>query len=200
MRSDVKAVVLSGGKSERIGDNKSFLSIESSFLLDVVVRRLRLVFSDIYIVTNRPSIYEGLNAICLADIFTEKGPLGGIYTALELIDANYIFVFACDMPFLNTQLITFMMEKIDKRYDVIVPLSDKKAEPLHAIYSRSLKDKIRDSVIKNRLSVNSFLNRCSTLTVNSEEIKTFGSNVFFNINTAEDYKKALDIVEYGAKN
>ncbi|TES92661.1 MAG: molybdenum cofactor guanylyltransferase [Candidatus Cloacimonadota bacterium] len=200
MRSTVKAVVLSGGKSKRMGRDKSFLNIGDVFLLDIIVKKLKLVFDDIYVVINSSSKFQNLSANLLTDIFSEKGPLGGIYTALELIDANYIFVFACDMPFLNTGLIEYMVGKIDKQYNAIVPLINRRAEPLHAIYSQGSKDTVKDSVVQNRLSVHSLFNKFSTLYVQEEEIKEFGNNMFFNVNTLEDYKKALEIAGDAAKN
>lgn len=200
LKSEIAAVVLSGGKSTRIGKNKSFLNIGSSFFLDVIIKKLKRVFDEIYVVTDKPSTYQKIGINCLLDIFPERGPLGGIYTALELIDVNYIFVFACDMPFLSTQLINSMIEKIDKRYDAIVPLYKRHAEPLHSIYAQSSKDTIRGYVIQNRLSVHSLFSKFSTLYVKEKDIKPFGSNMFFNVNTMDDYKKALQIVGYGVKN
>lgn len=200
MQKECKAVILSGGKSRRIGKNKSFLSIGNTILLDLVINKLNRVFDDIYIITDKPSKYQALGPECLVDIFPEKGPLGGIYSALELIDTSYVFVFACDMPFLNTSLIKSMIGRIDKRYDAIVPLNRGYAEPLHAIYSQSSKETILNYVVQNQLSVHSLFNKISTLFIREEETEAFGNNMFFNINVMEDYKKALDIVGYGAKN
>jgi len=184
-----------------MGKNKSFLNIGSSFLLDVIIKKLKRIFNDIYVVTDKPFLYQKTGINCLSDIFTERGPLGGIYTALELINLNYIFVFACDMPFLSTQLINYMIEKIDKRYDAIVPLYKRQIEPLHAIYAQSSKDTIRDYIIQNRLSVHSLFSKFSTLYVKEKDIKAFGSNMFFNVNTTDDYKEALAINKGdGAKN
>ncbi len=166
-----------------------------------VAKKLKRIFNDIYVVTDKPFLYQKTGINCLSDIFTERGPLGGIYTALELIDLNYIFVFACDMPFLSTQLINYMIEKIDKRYDAIVPLYKRQIEPLHAIYAQSSKDTIRDYIIQNRLSVHSLFSKFSTLYVKEKDIKAFGSNMFFNVNTTDDYKEALAINKGdGAKN
>lgn len=193
MKSDVWAVILTGGKSKRIGQDKSFLSIGSSYLIDSIVEKLKPIFKDIMIVGDKNEKYSRLSIQCIDDIFPGMGPLGGIYTALEVTQAEFVFVFACDMPFINTHLIKYMLGKINKNHDVIVPMLKGRCEPLHAIYSQNAKGKMLESINNKELGVHKLFNCLSVFFVMDEEIHRLGENMFFNINTEEDYNKALEM-------
>lgn len=195
MRKKVEAAILVGGKSKRIGTNKSFLHFKNSCMLDAVHSRLRCVFDEIFLVANASFPCNNINIRCISDVFPEKGPLGGIYTALEHANSDYVFVFACDMPFLSTQLITWMIDRVEGSYDVVAPFFRGRAEPLHALYSKSAAEKIRNAINKSELSVHVLLEKLSTQYISEEEIAPFGDNMFFNINTPGDYEKALAMLE-----
>ncbi len=128
-------VILAGGKSRRMGSNKSFVTVGEEKLIEIVVDKVSALFAEKpLLVTNTPDEYAFLGLPTIADIISDMGPLGGIQSALRHSAGRKIFVFGCDMPFLNSELIGYMAT-LAPDYDVVMPLCDSaRPEPLHAIY------------------------------------------------------------------
>ena len=108
-------------------------------MIECVVERLRPLTDRILIVTSREQLdlLGTSQAETLADLYPEKGPLGGIYTGLLASQSSHSIVVACDMPFLSTELLRYMVE-LSPDFDAVIPNLEKgMREPLHAVYSRS---------------------------------------------------------------
>ena len=138
MPKDVTSIILAGGKNLRLGRNKAFEVIRGKTIIDRVFERLEPISSQVVVVTSwkQFDIELDLDADVIADIYPEMGPLGGIYTGLTASTSDVNIVAACDMPFINTKLIEYMVELLAD-YDAVVPrLVNKMIEPLHAVLSR----------------------------------------------------------------
>ena len=124
----------------------------------------------------------------VSDIMPDKGPLGGIYTALVKSQGLYNFVFACDMPFINPDLIDYMVDKAEG-VDIVVPRWQGKFEPLHAIYSKRCIEPIKIQLEKNDLKITNFFSQLNLKIIEQEEVERFGHSgtLFLNINTQEEY-------------
>ncbi len=112
---DASAIILAGGESRRLGMNKPFIRVGRFYLIEVVFMKLKALFPEIIIVTNEKNylnlneVWRGpIRPVIVQDKIPQKGPLGGLYTGLLLIKNQYAFVCACDMPFLNLNLIKYM--------------------------------------------------------------------------------------------
>lgn len=116
----VAGIVLAGGRSKRMGRNKVYLSFGGKFLIEIIIDKISPLFKDIMIVVSQPELYKRLGFCVRKDIIPEKGPLGGIYTGLLYSNNRYNFVVACDMPFLNPNLIRYMIKNC-QCYDIVVP-------------------------------------------------------------------------------
>jgi len=133
----------------------------------------------------------------LADLYPGKGPLGGIYTGLLASQSLHSIVVACDMPFLSTELLRYMIEQCGD-FDAVVPrLGEGMAEPLHAIYSKSCLEKMKRWLEHNQLGVHSFLKTVRVRYVEREESQRFDPQLlsFFNINYQSDLDQAIALVE-----
>ena len=117
---DVTGVILAGGKSRRYGRNKALVEFEGMRLIERTVTVMRAVFDQVILVTNTPHEYAYLGLPMVQDLIRGLGPLGGIYTGLEMTTEEAGFFVACDMPFLNQSLILHMVE-IRGTYDAVVP-------------------------------------------------------------------------------
>lgn len=125
----------------------------------------------------------------VSDVFKDKGPLGGIFSALKATKAESIFVFSCDMPFLNSYLINLQWDEFNKQSpDALVPTIQNKIEPLHAIYSKKCIPWIEKQLTtSNDLRIRSFFHEAN-LVFWDISLLTDYHKAFTNINTWEDYE------------
>ena len=183
-------IILAGGINSRMGTNKAFLKIDGIRLIDNILAVYQKIFSEIIIVTNDPLSYtEFSDTVVVTDIYKEKGALGGIYTGLFYATYDYSFVAACDMPFLNKDFITYLIEQTGK-YDIIVPELPEGFQPLHAIYSQNCLSHIKKLLIADKLKITGFYKEVRLLSIPEEKIIPFNKDghLFLNINTPEDLK------------
>ncbi|MEE9584863.1 MAG: molybdenum cofactor guanylyltransferase [Candidatus Brocadiales bacterium] len=193
---DISAVIMAGGKSLRMGEDKACLKIGSLSVVEFQLQRLRPLFKEIILSTNTPGRFKALDIPAVPDLIPDKGPLGGIYTALTKIENPDLFAIACDMPFVNPELIEYMRER-SEGYDVIVPETERGLEPLHAIYSRACIPAIKKQLDTNDNGrVISFFPDVKVRVVTKEEITGIkgGEDAFLNFNTPEDYQRALELL------
>ncbi len=190
--TSITGVVLAGGKSQRMGSDKATLKIGSSFLIEYPLKVLIRHFNRVMVVTNS-RLLTPLRKILdptiwiVEDIYPDHGALGGIYTALSYTKTPYIFVTACDMPFLNDELVTYMAQLING-YDVIIPKGTKGFETLHAIYKKTLLKLIRKNLMENKNKIKEMFSEIRILSIPDTIIKKFEENekMFININTLKE--------------
>lgn len=191
------SIVLAGGKSLRLGKSKCLETINGKSLIERVIERLKSVSSRILIVTSQEQL--DLPATCEAevvvDIYPGKGPLGGIYTGLLASESSHILAVACDMPFLNIELLRYMIE-LSPGFDAVVPrLGERKVEPLHAIYARGCLDNMKARLEHNQLEISRFLNTVCVTYIERAECQKFDPQLltFFNINSQSDLDRAITL-------
>jgi molybdopterin-guanine dinucleotide biosynthesis protein A len=191
-------VVLAGGKSSRLGEDKALLELGGDTLLARAVHALRPLTDDILIVANDPSKYEplGLPARLVSDDFPGRGSLVGIYSGLRQTVHPCALVVACDMPFLNIALLRYMLGLVEG-YDVVIPQLDGFLEPLHAVYRRSCLPAMHSLLDRGRRQIIGFFPEVRVRYVEEHEIDRFDPRhlSFVNINTAEDWARVQQLFE-----
>ena len=192
-------MVLAGGGGLRLGREKALENLGERSLLEWVLLQLDFLDSDILLITARELSYpwfEGYPRLKVAsDIYPGKGPLGGIYTGLELSDSFYNVVVACDMPFLNRALLGYMAS-VSAGSDLVVPRFKGLVEPLHAVYSKACLAPIERLLKQGILGIRELFRLVRVRYVEAEEIDWFDPEhlSFFNINTRSDLARARDLL------
>lgn len=191
----VTGVILAGGKSSRFGANKAFAEVNGRQLIKRVIDIMGSVFEELIIITNDPGEYSSLGLPMHEDLIKGLGPLGGIYTGLEKMPERLGFFVACDMPFLNEDLIRHITEKIGDEVDAVVPKIDWKMEPLHSLYSKSCLPAIKGLIDSGECMINRFFQRINVRFLSEDEIRRHDPFLrsFFNINKKDELAKASDI-------
>ncbi len=184
-------IVLSGGESRRMGTNKAFLCLEGQPLIEHILRIMRSLFPRIIIVTNTPMAYVSYGVDVVADAVHKRGPLTGIYSGLLASSDEHNFVVACDMPFLNAGLLSYMAGLVG-RYDIVAPSIRGLLEPLHAIYARKLLPVIEDRLQKNEQQIQGIYEGAMVRYVTETEIDRYDPErrSFVNLNTPKEYEEA----------
>ena len=192
---EVTAIILTGGKSLRLGRSKALETINGKSLIECVIERLRPLTQRFLIVTSeeQSDLPFTSKAEILVDIYPGKGPLGGIYTGLVASQSSRNFAVACDMPFLNIELLRYMV-KLSRNYDVVIPRLEKEMiEPLHAIYSKDCLDSMKIQLERNQLGVRSILDTVRVRYIERAECQRLDPQLlsFFNINYQSDLDQAI---------
>jgi len=132
----VSAIILAGGQSRRMGRDKALIAFEDRPIIAHVIDTLRELSDDVLVVSNRSAAYESFGIRIVPDADPPSGPLGGISAGLAAAQHDLAIVVACDMPFLNTQLLRSLVDRA-VNVDAVVPLTGDQFEPLHAVYRRT---------------------------------------------------------------
>lgn len=183
-------IVLSGGESRRMKTDKAFLRIAGLPLIEHVLRALRPVADRIIIVTNCPEAYASYDVEFAVDAFKKRGSLAGLYSGLLRSEEEYSIVVACDMPFLNSRLLSYMAESA-AGYDITVPKRGEFIEPLHAVYHRRLLPVIEDHIKRDQRKIRDVFTGRRIRYITEEEIDRFdpARRSFINLNTPEEYEE-----------
>lgn len=135
----ISAVILAGGEATRYGGkNKAFIQVDGLTILERNLKVLREIFNEIVLITNTPESYDFETDLSIfKDVIPGKGPLSGIHAALKNISGDAAFIFACDMPNLDTEVIQNQIDAyLRKPNRIQIPVTVQGQEPLHAIYPK----------------------------------------------------------------
>lgn len=193
MIADVTGVLLAGGRSTRMGMDKRVLSIGGSTMLERSLAVLQEVFQNVSVVV-ADELPIGVTGISLwRDLIPNRGSLGGIYTGIRLAKTPYIFVAACDMPFLKATLIRYLVSLKDE-VDIVMPRWGRNSHPTHAVYGHHCVPVMEDMMRSSHLSIRELvLSRTLRVRwVEQPELNRFDPEgwSFFNVNTPGDLQQA----------
>ncbi len=193
---NISAIILSGGLNTRMGGkNKSFLPIGKETFLERIISVLKNTCKDIIIATKCPEEYCNLNQEIkvVKDSFNKNTPLSGIHAGLCNCSCEYAFVVGCDMPFIKREVVEVLKEKIEKDFLIIVPKQGIYYQPLCAIYSKGCISHIEELIKLEVFKIDKLFKRVKIKEVDEKEFIKVDPYLksFININTEEDYKKAL---------
>nr|WP_279233507.1 molybdenum cofactor guanylyltransferase [Desulfofundulus thermobenzoicus] len=197
----VTGVILVGGCSSRMGMNKALLSCGGERLLDRVVARVREAFPRVLLVGNQAEAYGYPGLPVVRDIFPGRGPLSGIHAALSAAGTPYIFVVACDMPFVDPALALHLARQAPG-HDVVVVRDGDKYEPLFAVYARECLPVIESLLYREkRPRVVDFFSAVRVKYIDQQDITAIADPrlVFFNVNTPGDWTEALKLINGAVK-
>lgn len=185
------AVVLAGGEARRAnGQEKYFFTFEGKTFIERLVASLSGVVDEIVVVAKNPMQCTRFTEIsglrCINDIRQGLGPIGGLHAGALEARGDLVFVVACDMPFVDSQVVKYLFAAIGD-YDAAIPRwNETMFEPLHAVYRRT-------ALLSYLESHTSLALRTMVLTLNThyipvDELRTFDPDLrtFTNINKLEE--------------
>ena len=204
----VTGVILAGGQSRRMGQNKALIQLGDNSLIEHVTHRMRLVSDELLLITNNPPEYVHLNVPMHGDIIPDTGALGGIYTGLTHASHDTVLCVGCDNPFLVPDLLTYLVSVLDE-YDAVMPYTYsrnkdiKGTNPSHrddriilqtlcTAYAKRCLPIIELMLQESELRVHALAERAHIQRVSPEVWQRFDPEgmSFFNINTPEDFERA----------
>jgi molybdopterin-guanine dinucleotide biosynthesis protein A len=182
-----------------MGTDKSFVPLHGKPLIAHLLARVAALGQDeTILITNRPDDYAHLGLAMFTDVLPGKGALGGIYTAIHASQSPYALVLACDMPFVNADLLRYMLGLTEgSEVDVVVPRVEDHPQGLHAIYSQACLSAIRARLEADRLKVIGFYDDVRVRYLDPPEWSRLDPQglSFHNINTPAELLKAQHVAD-----
>jgi molybdopterin-guanine dinucleotide biosynthesis protein A len=189
-------IVLAGGKSRRLGVDKALLSLGGAPLLQTVVQRVSEICPRVIVAVDRPGRYRrlGLPVTFVADAFPGLGPLAGLQAGLRACATPYALVVACDLPFLNVELLLHMAG-LPRSHQALVPHSEGRDHPLHAIYARSCLPELDALLASGGGSMQQLLDRLEVRRLNEGDLRRFDPDglSLLNLNEEADLERARSL-------
>lgn len=180
-------IVLAGGLSRRFGSPKAFVRIGNEYFYERAVEALRPHCEEVIIVT-RPELRDaylgGMEVILDLPEVAGFGPLAGILSAMEFVEADRYVVLPCDMPNVNENIIERLLARHDG--DVTAVNATGKYHPLVSVWDQKLKNYLRQSLEKGQFSVMKLLEKIDVTWIDGHILTDHEQSVFRNMNTPTD--------------
>jgi len=179
-------IVLAGGRSTRMGADKSLLPFQGKPLIQHVCAQVRPHFDELLISSDNVRELALLDAPVISDEVSGQGPLRGIASALAVSRHDLNFVIACDIPWVNTTLLRDLLREA-QGCDCVLPVTgDGHFEPLFAVYRKSVLPYIQNALEAGERRIVRALRDCRMKTV-----RIASPDGIDNINMPEDYRRIL---------
>ncbi len=186
-------VILAGGLNTRFsGANKAFLRINGRRIIDPIYDLFVLLFEEVLIVTNQPEDYLEWNANLVSDLFQVRSSLTGIHAGLFYARHPFIFVTACDTPFLKKEVVETLLEAIEPDSAVVIPETAAGLEPLCAVYAKTCLGLVERQIREKKLKIQRMIRKLKVKRIPEEILRQKDPDLisFFNINTETDFLTA----------
>ena len=196
--NNILGVVLAGGKSQRFGRDKSQVKLQDKLLIDYVLKEIIDEFNETLIIANSSINFMQSKKISITrDFQSGLGPLGGVLTAMKWIKEKnkkykWISTFPVDTPFFTKKELKFFYENIDTNKNKLFFIRNKNTRHnIFGLWSLDLMEKLETDLLKGERKVEVWADSIGVKVVNIDYKKP---DPFFNINTKEDLKKAIEIM------
>jgi molybdenum cofactor guanylyltransferase len=198
-RHSIEVFILAGGKSKRMQRDKASLYIGQSTLLERSIALLEKMAMPFAVVSSN-SLHQSDRYPVFKDLIEDKGPMGGLYTAIKHTKADKVMLMACDMPGITEPMIEkILRHALESDSDIIIPSFGQKLHPLLACYHKRMANEVELRLIEDNL-------RMHDLVLSSDhQIVSFDGDFedefhpFINLNTIEEYQDFLNNLDRNDK-
>jgi molybdopterin-guanine dinucleotide biosynthesis protein A len=194
--NNILGTVLAGGKSQRFGEDKSQVKLGGKLLIDYILSEIIDEFNEVLVVSNNLIEFKQSEKISLIkDFKKDLGPLGGVLTAMKWVkdnnkDYQWISTFPVDTPFFKNEILKDFLKRINIEEGKLFFInSNDTRHNIFGLWSLDLMDKLEEDLDKGERKVEVWANSIGVKNIN---MKFENKDPFFNINTKEDLKKAIE--------
>ena len=198
MKTD--ALILAGGNSSRMGgQHKGSLLWHGKSFTELMVRELKKRADTVYLSCGRQAVPDTSGCIAVQDIYPGCGPIGGLHAGLKKSTADFVLTAPCDMPLLKAELYDFLLSFLTGEPsggssgmpDAVVPLLDRRPEPLAAVYRPSCSLFFEQQLKTGCYRLRPALDRMHVVYPDISENPQLAS-MMENINSPADYASLLE--------
>lgn len=193
MTDPCTGVILAGGQNKRFGgQNKAFIKIGGKRIVDRILEVYSELFDQVVLVTNDPAAYIDVDALIVSDHYSQRSSLNGLHAGLFAAAHEYAFFTACDTPFVQGALIRLVLDRIERKADIVIPSTTAGYEPMFAVYRKTCLPAMVWQLEHNLLKIKGLFRKVRVKTVAEADLIEVDPELisFFNINTPEDLLQA----------
>ncbi|VAX26833.1 Molybdenum cofactor guanylyltransferase [hydrothermal vent metagenome] len=209
MHTDVTCIILAGGKSSRMGQNKALIKLGKKTVIERMIDIVDPIFKEILIITNSPEKFRFLGFPIYEDIYKYKGPLAGIHSGLMHSTTERNFVISCDIPLMTAEMIKYIVEFPTAR-PVAICQAAGYLQPLAGVYSKIIFNDLDEHLKyfdklssegkikhKKNCGMHDFLDSINSEIIYPGSLDFYSDDLFFNMNSREDYENAIHHFDTG---
>jgi molybdenum cofactor guanylyltransferase len=184
----ISAYIIAGGKSSRMGSDKGMLLLNETVFIAHIVKALQEATIQNITIVSANSDYDFLNCNRIEDIYPDKGPVGGIFTALSHSKTEQNIVLSVDVPLISAAIITWLIANIDNEKLITQVKVEDKTSPLIAVYNRKAVTIFEEHLKREQLRLKMVVEAIPNQTI---EVPEKWHSLLQNINTKEDYQNLI---------
>lgn len=193
MIPDCTAIILAGGLSTRMGRDKANVLLGEKTLLQHVIATMQASFPQLILSVREPR--PAINLIQVCDVSDDSGPLAGVIAALEKTQTPWVFIVACDMPFVQPEIIE-RLAHYRGDYQAVVAVVQGYAQPMAAFYTRDILPILREHLASGgKNSLRAVFEKLHIRYVDETELRLTDTTLrsFFDLDTAQDLEQAREL-------
>ncbi len=181
----IVGIVLSGGKSSRMGQEKGLVKYQGKALIEYAIETLRPLCHELVISTAN-NAYSYLTLPMVADEIPDCGPIGGISACMNAVEGDIYFVISCDAPHVPTQLFADLLGQL--KGHAVIPIDESgRKQPLAACYASSASSYFHEALKSGHLKMMSLLSKMDPFYFTpTPNLDYYQPNLFSNFNCIED--------------
>lgn len=184
LSEDAAAIVLAGGRSRRMGTDKSMLPVAGRPMIEHICRQLQGTFTRVLISANDMEKFSFLGLDVIPDRIPDQGPLMAVASALEASESELNLIVSCDTPRIRLPAVRRMLAEADEA-DIVIPVTDDgKRQPLFAVYRRSARQHMEEALASGSRRLSDVYSLCRARFIELDH-----ADWFANLNTMADYEQ-----------
>ncbi|MBV5315405.1 MAG: molybdenum cofactor guanylyltransferase [Prolixibacteraceae bacterium] len=183
---NISGYILAGGKSSRMGTDKALLMFQNEPLLKHMIKLIE-PFCNCVSISGQNANYSVFGAEIVPDLFSDCGPIAGIYSTLCHSKSEWNLLVSVDVPFVNDELLHYLISSTGD-YDCIVPKHDLGVEPLIGLYHKRVIPIIEDMIKGGDYKLMNLVQKLNTRFLDCNSLIKSNSRLFMNINHPKDYQ------------
>ena len=176
-------IILAGGKSTRMGTDKSLLTVNGKTFLQIQAEKLLELGASEVIISGKSSPFSYAKGVM--DVIPDMGPLGGLYSCFLDSASRDALVLSVDVPLISIETLNDVLSQyFSGEHDATILSHNGHIEPLIAVYRTDRTALLKNLLDQKKLAVRAFLDRldCQYYEFHGDEKE------LLNCNTIDDLK------------
>lgn len=189
--NSITGIVLAGGRSRRMGTDKSVMKLKNKTLIEYSINALKPLCNKVVISSNN-FIYNYTGCEVWPDELPDQAPIIGIYSCLKRSTTEYNIILSCDMPLMSTEMLKYLLAN-SENHDITIPMhGNSLIEPLCGVYKQSAMGILKKYIDGGNFRLNQCIREASyRLITVDERLPFYSPEMFSNVNTPDDFQNIL---------